>query len=323
MESFERLELSFLSLPQNKISTSIIAPDGTRIVQSSFEGFDCPTEWVTTLKAMAAAAKNAHFADGPASSSPSSPTSNRSHNAFHSRRSSVHQSGKRRWAPTTPRSRKISDGLQPTWSCQQDIFSSSSSFPGNLDEAVTSLLPLGPGSPSSVNASSISSAALVVDAGRQLPMDVISQATCAPIAQSPVSSNIAGDPGVNLSLNQGAPTVPSPCSTIRRTQKLGALLEAIKDGGIPDKIELNDTVRRLHQNSSAMPQSATSMEQFGHILGRLGNISSAVGIIYSLLSWEVFRWEEERLVKDEGRALLAAAKQVRYRILSKCSPLTL
>ena len=177
---------------------------------------------------------------------------------------------------------------------------------------MTSLLPLGPGSPFGVDVNGVSSPALLLDTLRQPSVDVISQATNESIEQSLMSSSIAGDIGVDLSPVQSATTMSSPCSTIKRTQKLEALLEAIKDGDIPDKSEFNDTVRGLYQNSSVTSQSVTSMEQFGHILGRLGNISSAVGIIYSLLSWEVFRWEEERLVRDERRALLAAAKQVRY-----------
>ena len=98
---------------------------------------------------------------------------------------------------------------------------------------------------------------------------------------------------------------------IKHTQKLKAKLKAIKDDIIPDRDEFNDTVRRLYQHSSASSQAVTSMEQFGYLLGRLGSVSSAVGMIYSLLSWEIFRWEEERLVRGEGRARLVAAKEVR------------
>jgi hypothetical protein len=311
MESFERLELSFLLLPRMEISTSIIAPDGTKIVQSSFEGHDCPIEWVAALSAMAAAAKNAHFADCLATNSPSPSTLNPSRDAFLSRRSSVSHSDRRRRAPATKASHKNSNNPQTTWPCPEDIYNHLPHFPDELDEHVTHLLPSDPVSPSGVNANRVSSPAHVIESGRQSPVDVTSQSTSKSIEQSLTSPNIAGDTEVNSTLIDSSDTTSSPRSMVKRTQKLKAQLQAIKDGYIPDKDEFNDTVRQLYQHSSASSQPVTSMEQLGRILGRLGNISSAVGIIYSLLSWEIFRWEEDRLVRDEGQALLVAAKQVR------------
>lgn len=314
MESFERLELSFLSLPRMKISTSIIAPDGNKIVQSSFEGFDCPIEWVTALRAIAAAAKQAYFADCLATSSSSPATSRPSQDASHSRRSLVNHFERRRPAPARKTPHKTLNDLQTARPCPEDINNHSSHFPNESDELETNRLPSDPESPFGVNVSRVSSPAHILDAGRQSPVDVMRQLTSRSREQSLMSSSIAGDTEVNSPnspLIDSSATTSNPCSMIKRTLKLEAQLEAIKEGYIPDKDEFNDTVRRLYQHSSTSLQPATSIEQFGHILGRLGNISSTVGIIYSLLSWEIFRWEEERLVRDEGRALLVAAKQVR------------
>ena len=249
---------------------------------------------------MAAAAKNAHFADCLTTNLPSPATSNPSQDASLSRSSSVNHSHGRRCGPTTKKSHKNPNDLQTTWSCPEVTYNHSSHFPNESDKLVTNLPPLGLGSPFGVNINRVSSPTHMIDAGRQSLVAVMSQSTSRSIEQSLMSPNVADDTEVNSPLIDSSATTSSPCSMIKRTQKLEAQLEAIKDGHIPDKDEFNDTVRRLYQHSSASTQPVTSMEQFGHILGRLGNISSAVGIIYSLLSWEIFRWEEDRLVRDEA-----------------------
>lgn len=327
MELFERLELSFLSLPRIQISTSIIAPDGTKSVQSSFEGFNCPIEWVTALRAMAAAAKNTHITDRQATSSPAPTTSSPSQDAPHSHPSLVHRSDRKRGAPAT-RTRtsypspndlqtRISypspNDLQTTGPGPDLIYNHSSPFPDESNESVTNRPPSSPGTPFDVDVDvgRASSPAHMIDAGRQSPLDVTSQSAGRSTEQSLMSPNTAGDTEVNSPQIDNSATTATPFAMVKRTQKLEAQLEAIRDSDIPDRDEFNDTVRRLYRHSSASSQPVNSMEQLGLLLGRLGNISSAVGIIYSLLSWEIFRWEEDRLVRDEGRALLVAAKQVR------------
>lgn len=52
------------------------------------------------------------------------------------------------------------------------------------------------------------------------------------------------------------------------------------------------------------------MEHLGRLLGELGKLSNALGIIYSLLSWEVYRREEKRLVAEDNLSPKWAAKQV-------------
>lgn len=311
MESFERLEISFLSLPSVKISTSIIAPNGTEIFQSSFEGFDCPAEWVTALKAMAAAARNTHFADPYATSSPSPAILNPSQDASHSCHSSVNRSDRRRCTPAAKKPRRPQKDRQTTWPSPGDIYNQSSHFANKSDKFVTNLLPSGQESSLNVNIDKVSSPTHMIEARQQSPVALASPSTSRSIEQSHISPNIARDTEVNSPLLDSSATTSGPCSMIKRTQKLKAQLKAIKDDSIPDRNEFNDTVRRLYQHSSASSQAVTSMEQFGYLLGRLGSVSSAVGMIYSLLSWEIFRWEEERLVRDEGRARLVAAKQVR------------
>lgn len=103
----------------------------------------------------------------------------------------------------------------------------------------------------------------------------------------------------------------------KRANKLKECLKAIEQEYPPDKDGINDTVRQLYnEESAATPTSqvVTSIEQVGSILGQLGNISSKVGIVYNLLSWEVFRWEEQRLVLVEGQSSIVAAKRVSHKV---------
>ena len=307
MESFERLELSFFSLPHMRISTSIIAPDGTKIVQSSFEGFECPTEWITTLKAMAAAARNAHPADGneirsPAAATSSSPNPDGSKN----RGSLLRSSGKKRCAPAPRQPQRRPKDLQKAGACSGALDTPSSQFPNASSELAANRLPTTPGPSFNTNVQGILSPNAEIDVGQLSQSNGLCQPTIAAIEQPDIQSI----------------TISSPC-LVKRAQKLEALLETIKNEYVPDREDFNNTVRRLYQHSSASHQPVTSMEQFGHMLGRLGSMSCAVGIVYSLLCWEIFRWEEDRLVRDEGKALLVAAKRVRQHIFSNHQSLTL
>ena len=309
MESFEHLEISFFSVPRVKISTSIIGPNGTKVFQTSFEGFDCPAEWVTALKAIAADTRNTHLADSYATISPSPAISNPSRDASHSRHSLVNRSERRRCTPVAKKPRRPQNDGQTTWPSSRDTDNQSSHSANKSDRLMTNLLPPGQESLLNVNFNKSSSPPYTIEARQQSPVTLGSPLTSRSIEQSLISTNITHETD-SLLLDSSAMT-SAPCSMIKRTQKLEAKLKAIKDNIIPDRNEFNDTIRRLYQHSSASSQAVTSMEQFGNLLGRLGSVSSAVGMIYSLLSWEVFRWEEKRLVRDEGRARLVAAKQVR------------
>jgi hypothetical protein len=56
--------------------------------------------------------------------------------------------------------------------------------------------------------------------------------------------------------------------------------------------------------------SAQTLEQLGYALGELSNRSSLFGFIYGLLSWEVFRRIEERLIQVDGLSPKNAAKHM-------------
>lgn len=303
MESFERLELSFLLLPSMKISTSIIAPDGTRIAQSSFKGCDCPAEWITALEAMAVAAKLSQVADCPATSRPSPTTPDPSQLGIASRQSPVQHSTAERCAPARKKLLQALNDRQTTQPNLERIHNHAIHFPNDSDEVVTSLPSLSLGSPYPLMAP-------MIDASRRSLMDAMNQPENGSLEQSLASSDLANESELHPAFIDSCATNSSPIS-MKRMQKLEAQLETIRDSSIPEKDEFNHTVSRLYQHSDASTSPINSMEQLGHILGRLGNISSVVGIVYSLLSWEIFRWEEDRLIRDEGRPALAAAKQVR------------
>jgi hypothetical protein len=50
--------------------------------------------------------------------------------------------------------------------------------------------------------------------------------------------------------------------------------------------------------------------QFAGVLSRLGAFSDMVGNIYGLLSWQIFKTEEDRLVNEEGMSPNFAARQL-------------
>lgn len=97
----------------------------------------------------------------------------------------------------------------------------------------------------------------------------------------------------------------------KRMKKLQSLLACLRDHVIPAQQDHNDKVDKLYSNCVCSPGPVpTSMEQFGQVLGRLGNLSSTLGVVYGLLSWEIFRREEERLVREERQSSNIAAKRV-------------
>lgn len=311
MESSERLELSFLSLPSMKILASLIAPDGGTICQSIFEGFDCPIQWTIVLKDMAEVTRNARFADCSATGS-----NNTQDDVSHSQHSPVYLpdiSLIRHHAPSLKTSQTRSRHQQTTNSSSEDTCLNSPQTCPATDELRGNLLPSDTNS--NLNGNSVRDDVLpsvyVANARCSSPTNTIIQSESQVVEQSPTSPTISINTRANSSPINSVTTAPSPSPLmIRRAQKLDAQLEAIDAGYIPDKDQYNDVVRRLYQYSRAETGPMNSWKQFGHMLGRVGDISSAVGIVYSLLSWEVFRWEEDRLVQDEGKTLLAAAKSV-------------
>ena len=97
----------------------------------------------------------------------------------------------------------------------------------------------------------------------------------------------------------------------KRLRKLELLIDSIRNYTKPSREEHNQKVLNIYNSHTCAPQlKPTSMEQLGQILGELGKLSNALGIIYSLLSWEVYRREEKRLVSEEKLSPKWAAKQV-------------
>ncbi|KAI9739230.1 MAG: hypothetical protein M1834_007443 [Cirrosporium novae-zelandiae] len=100
---------------------------------------------------------------------------------------------------------------------------------------------------------------------------------------------------------------------IERMNKLKRSLESIRQAPVPTMRDHNEKVRSIYTrckySSAIVPQSP---EEFGQLLGELGGVSSALGVVYGLLSWEVFRREEQRLVREEHLSPRWAAKRVSY-----------
>lgn len=133
---------------------------------------------------------------------------------------------------------------------------------------------------------------------------------------SPMSIPARSDPGDTASLGPSMSSRTS-VSTIeqthasKRSKKLNLLLQRIRDQANPDPAEHNEKVKNLCDSTisftSVVPATA---EQLGNLLGDLGHVSDVLGFIYGLLSWEVFRREEYRLITEEGQSARWAAKQV-------------
>ena len=109
-----------------------------------------------------------------------------------------------------------------------------------------------------------------------------------------------------------SPAASGPNDTFtKRLRKLELLIESVRNYTKPSLEEHNEKVATLYNNSTYAPHlTPTSMEQLGQVLGELGKLSNATGIVYSLLSWEVYRREEKRLVIEEKLSPKWAAKRV-------------
>lgn len=327
MESSEHLELSFNLHPDPSISSCVVTSDDAEIIQKDFEGRDCPDEWLTALKAVAAATKNIDSPKSPdASLTGSGSPSLRESNASSKTGQGASRRGSHR-SPASP-SRQISFSparqtsfrdlcdLSRTWPysrvVSQDIlgaYHASNTFAcGQFQEAL--------GSEFDHNVLIDSSPAFMLDIGQFATEDratdqVFQSPSLFDTVHHASSVQVEYNTDVASNDNSSPESVTSPpTAMLRRKQKLEARLEAIRHQYVPDQEQSNNTVRRLCNDPPDACDTVTSMEQMGLLLGRLGTISSTLGIIYSLLSWEIFRWEEERLVQVEGYSLIVAAKRV-------------
>ncbi|MCJ1364159.1 hypothetical protein MMC16_003268 [Acarospora aff. strigata] len=129
-----------------------------------------------------------------------------------------------------------------------------------------------------------------------------SPATMVHASPDPVTTPTAITPGV---IDERTGTL------LKRMEKLQSLLKSIQDQDIPVRRDHNEKVNNIyHSHLCSSYIKPASLEHFGQLLGELGNVSNALGIVYGLLSWEVFRREEERLIREESLSPKWAAKRV-------------
>ncbi|KZF25349.1 hypothetical protein L228DRAFT_244165 [Xylona heveae TC161] len=97
----------------------------------------------------------------------------------------------------------------------------------------------------------------------------------------------------------------------KRMTRLQNQLSAICNQPTPAMAEHNAQVDGLYNGSYlTVPLHGMSSVQFARALSRLGNVSNTLGFIYGLLSWEIFKREEERIIKEERVSPVLAAKKV-------------
>ncbi|KAJ5834972.1 hypothetical protein N7447_000998 [Penicillium robsamsonii] len=103
----------------------------------------------------------------------------------------------------------------------------------------------------------------------------------------------------------------APDWSSKRMTKLQNFLTAICNHPIPTMSEHNGQVDGLY-NGSCLPISLHGMSsvQFAGALSQLGNVSNTLGFIYGMLSWEIFKREEERVIREEHLSPVLAAKKV-------------
>lgn len=103
----------------------------------------------------------------------------------------------------------------------------------------------------------------------------------------------------------------------KRMVKLSKFLEALRNHPIPSLEDHNQKVAALY-DGPRLPSSEknVSMMQFAGVLSQIGDVSTTMGFVYTLLSWEIFRREELYLVHKEKMAGNLAAKQVNHILIS-------
>ncbi|OJJ85725.1 uncharacterized protein ASPGLDRAFT_45739 [Aspergillus glaucus CBS 516.65] len=119
--------------------------------------------------------------------------------------------------------------------------------------------------------------------------------------QSPTSSELFTSP---------TPSLTKSDLGLKRMKKLQDLLAALFNHPISSVEDHNQQVEGLYSGSRITTCPNVSIMQFAEVLGRLGNVSNTVGNVYGLLSWQIFKMEEDRLVHDEGLSPNFAAKQM-------------
>ncbi|KAL9582422.1 MAG: hypothetical protein Q9203_005497 [Teloschistes exilis] len=113
-----------------------------------------------------------------------------------------------------------------------------------------------------------------------------------------------------------SPTTDQPATSVspsaKRCKKLTAIMNSLRVSQTPTLVEHNETIDKLYKcgglNPSHLPQ--LSLPRFVAMLENLCDVSGQIGFVYGLLSWEIFRREEERLTDEVGLSSIAASKAV-------------
>lgn len=105
--------------------------------------------------------------------------------------------------------------------------------------------------------------------------------------------------------------IPASLET-KRSNKLHRLLETLRNSTPPPLREHNELVSRIYDTIRSGPPEWQDLPlvQFAAVLGRICNMTTNVGFVYGLLSWEVFRREEERLLQTEKLSSIAASRAI-------------
>ncbi|KAL9578989.1 MAG: hypothetical protein Q9212_005370 [Teloschistes hypoglaucus] len=113
-----------------------------------------------------------------------------------------------------------------------------------------------------------------------------------------------------------SPASDQPATSIspstKRAKKLEAVLNSLRVSQTPTLVEHNEIVEKLYKCGGLNPchLQRLSLTRFAAVLENLCDVSSQLGFVYGLLSWEIFRQEEERLIDEVGLSSIAASKAV-------------
>lgn len=99
-------------------------------------------------------------------------------------------------------------------------------------------------------------------------------------------------------------------SSLRMT-KLRRLLDTLRNMPKPAIEEHNSQVYKLANGPNTRHQLPNMpILEFAGVLSDLSNMANTIGFIYGMLSWEIFKREEDRLISEEKISMVLAAKQV-------------
>lgn len=107
------------------------------------------------------------------------------------------------------------------------------------------------------------------------------------------------------------PTTTMSVLSAKRMKKLDSMFTGLRSVPVSALEYHNQQVDGLYNGSKFTSCPNSSIMQFAGVLSRLGAFSDTIGNIYGLLSWQIFKMEEDRLVNEEGMSPNFAAKQVR------------